>query len=228
MSRAAPLPVQVEGMPQWFPSEMPFIQTQLWTIEKEGANLHSFTFGKAGTGTHFDSANHVIPGRRRVHEYGPADLIGPVCVVDVRFHAEREADYAVQPQDLLNFEREHGRIPKGSIVLMDSGWTERWPDPIRVLNMDSEGERRFPGFSAEAAALIVERGIKGLAVDTMSLDNGSNANLDAHRVILGADLYGVENVKIVAGLPAMGATLIVAPLKLQDGSESPTRVFAYV
>ena len=47
-------------------------------------------------------------------------------------------------------------------------------------------------------------------------------------MILGADLFGVENVKLVEGLPAVGATIVVAPLLLQGGSESPSRVYAFV
>ena len=170
----------------------------------------------------------MIADGRRVHSYGPSDLIAPLVVLDVRAQAEREADYAVTAADLTAFERIHGRIPRGSVLLMDSGWTARWPDPAKVLNFDADGVRRFPGFSREGAAVLVERGVKGLAVDTMSLDCGSNALYDAHKVLLGADVWGLENVRVAEGLPTLGATIVVAPLLLKDGSESPARVFAFL
>ena len=57
-------------------------------------------------------------------------------------------------------------------MVVDSGWSQRWPDPEAVLNFDAEGVRRFPGVGKEAAQLLVERGVKGVGVDTMSLDVG--------------------------------------------------------
>jgi len=65
-------------------------------------------------------------------------------------------------------------------------------------------------------------------VDTLSIDYGPSVGFEVHHVVLGADKYGVENVKVVDGLPEMGATAIVSPLLYEDGSESPCRVFAYV
>ena len=113
-------------------------------------------------------------------------------------------------------------------MLLNSGWTQRWPNAQAVLNVDGAGVRHFPGYSVEAAQLLLECGVVGLAVDSMSMDYGPSAEFEVHQVVLGADKYGVENVKVVDGLPEMGATAVVAPLLYEDGSESPCRMFAYV
>ena len=185
------------------------------------------SFGKAGTGTHFDSAGHIIPGGRLVHQYPPHELIAPLLILPLPTQPSHP-DNPLTPQHIVNFERLHGRIPPHCIVLIDSGWSSRWPHAEAVLNMDAGGVRRFPGVGGEAARMLVERGVRGVCVDTMSLDVGGDATFEAHRVLLGADLFGVENVRVVEGMPAVGATIVVAPLLLQGGSESPSRVYAFV
>ena len=214
--------------PSWTPGEHSFRTTEVNTIERDGYSIHQLDITKAGTGTHFDSAGHIVAGRRRVHQYGPSELVAPLCVIDVSAAAERDADYMLTPQDIHNFQRVHGPIPPASLVLLNSGWTNRWPNPTAVLNVDSANIRHFPGYSVDAATLLVSLGVVGVAVDTMSIDYGPSVGFDVHRVVLGADKYGVENVKIVDGLPEMGATAMVCPLLYEDGSESPCRVFAYV
>lgn len=216
------------SIPLWEPGDKPFSCKQIWTIEKDGAVMHEYTFRKAGVGTHMDAAGHVMPNRRMMHQYGPLDLISPLVVIDITPHAERNPDYGVQQQDITNFERQHGRIPPHSLVLMNSGWTQYWSDPTKYLGFDSDHVRHFPGFGAEATKLLVERDVNGVAVDTMSIDTGCNVELDTHQLMLGANKYGVENVKIVAGLPAIGATAIVSPLFVEGGSEAACRVFVYV
>jgi len=217
-----------DSIPLWEAGDKPFSSKQIWTIEKDGAVMHEYRFAKAGVGTHMDAAGHIVAGRRMMHQYGPLDLISPLCILDVKSQVELNGDYAVQPQDITDFEKQHGKIPPRALVLMDSGWTQHWGDPVRYLSFDSNHVRHFPGWSAAAARMLLERDVNGVAVDTMSMDAGCNIELETHRAILGANKYGVENVKIVPGLPAMGATAVVAPLFVEGGSEAACRVFVYV
>ena len=86
----------------------------------------------------------------------------------------------------------------------------------------------FPGISKEAAEYLVSRKIKGTGIDTASLDPGPSTTFLAHRIILGANLYGLENVAHLKRLPPIGARLIVAPMKIEGGSGAPTRIYALV
>ena len=214
--------------PSWTPGEHSVRITELHTVGRDGYSIHQLDLSKAGTGTHFDSGGHIVAGKRRVHQYGPADLIAPLCVINVTASTERDADYRLTPQDVHNYQRVHGPIPPASLVLLNSGWTRRWPDATAVLNVDTANVRHFPGYSVDAAVMLVELGVVGVAVDTMSIDYGPSAGFEVHHVVLGADKYGVENVKVVDGLPEMGATAVVCPLLYEDGSESPCRMFAHV
>jgi kynurenine formamidase len=84
----------------------------------------------------------------------------------------------------------------------------------------------FPGFSAEAAKLLVERKVSGLGVDTLSADFGASKDFLVHHIVLGAGLYQLENLADLTELPETGAFLVVAPIKLEGGTGGPARVFA--
>ena len=86
----------------------------------------------------------------------------------------------------------------------------------------------FPGFSAEAARLLMDRKISGLGCDTMSVDCGGSEDFAVHRLALGAGLYHLENLADLSAVPEAGAYLVVAPIKLEGGSGGAVRVFALV
>jgi kynurenine formamidase len=49
-----------------------------------------------------------------------------------------------------------------------------------------------------------------------------------HSYFLGAGKYGLTQLANLAQLPPAGALIVVAPLKLVDGTGTPTRVLALV
>jgi kynurenine formamidase len=86
----------------------------------------------------------------------------------------------------------------------------------------------FPGFSAEAVKLLIERKVSGLGCDTLSADYGASTDFAVHHLALGAGLYQLENLADLSEVPEVGAFLIVAPIKLEGGSGGAVRVFALV
>ena len=57
-----------------------------------------------------------------------------------------DQDYSVTLADVEAWELEHGLIPSGAIVLLYTGWAEKYTDPAAYANLDGEGQLRFPGF----------------------------------------------------------------------------------
>jgi kynurenine formamidase len=84
----------------------------------------------------------------------------------------------------------------------------------------------FPGISAEAAKLLVSRRIDGVGIDTASLDHGPSAQFQAHRILNGAGIYGLENMMNLDKLPQKGATIIALPMKIRNGTGGPVRIIA--
>lgn len=179
-------------------------------------------------GTHLDAPAHFPPGQATVDQIPVKHLFGPAVVIDVRVEGEKDADYLAPAGKIEDWERAHGRIPEGAIVLLRTGWSARWPDARRYRNQDAQGKMHFPGFSAEAARLLIDRKASGIGCDTMSVDFGASSDFAVHHLALGAGLYHLENLSDLSGVPESGAFLVVAPIKLEGGSGGAVRVFALV
>jgi kynurenine formamidase len=179
--------------------------------------------------THMDVPAHFIAGGRTSPELTLDELVVPIVVVDISGRAAREHDTVVTPDDLARFERRHGRIPRDAVVAMYSAWETRAGSVEAYRNTDTGGTMRFPGFGKDAVDWLLERRrIRGIGVDTMSLDHGSSSTFDVHLTVLGADRYGVENLRNLKQIPARGATLILGLIPWREGSGGPCRAFASV
>jgi kynurenine formamidase len=195
------------------------------SVEKNGYFTRSFWMLEH-YGTHLDAPAHFAPGKTTVDQIPVGQLFGPAVVIDVRAESGKDADYQLTAARVEDWEKRLGRIPEGAIVLLRTGWASRWPDVQKYRNQDAQGKMHFPGFSAEAAKLLMERKVSGLGCDTLSIDYGASSDYAVHHLALGAGLYQLENLANLSELPETGAFLIVAPIKLEGGSGGPVRVFA--
>ena len=195
------------------------------TVERNGYFTRSFWMLEH-YGTHLDAPAHFPPGKATVDQIPPKQLMGPAVVLDVRAEGMKDPDYQLPAAGVEEWEKRHGRIREGAIVLLRTGWASRWPDARRYRNQDAQGKMHFPGFSLGAAKLLVERKVSGLGCDTMSVDYGASEDFAVHHLVLGASLYQLENLADLSELPDAGAFLIVAPIKLEAGSGGPVRVYA--
>ncbi len=195
------------------------------TIEKNGYFTRSFWMLEH-YGTHLDAPAHFPPGKTTVDQIPVKQLFGPAVVIDVRVESNKDADYQLPATRIEDWEKKHGRIPEGAIVLLRTGWASRWPDVERYRNQDAKGKMHFPGFSVEAAKLLISRRVSGLGCDTLSIDYGASADFAVHHLALGAGLYHLENLADMSEVPEASAVLIVAPIKLEGGSGGAVRVFA--
>jgi kynurenine formamidase len=179
------------------------------------------------TGTHIDTPGHFSEGMRLVDQLEAGELLAPIVVIDIRRRARDDPNAIVMPDDLVRFERRHGRIPDGALVCMDSGWAAKASDRLEFLGGPAFPGYNFPGFSIEATDwLLQRRNPVGIGVDTVSLDPGNSTTFDVHVGFLGADRYGVECLNNLDRLPPRGADVFVGPIPWEDGSGSPCRVIA--
>lgn len=115
-------------------------------------------------------------------------------------------------------------------MIARSGWGRFWPDKKHYLGTDQHGDvehLHFPGFSLEAVKFLLDkRKVAAIAIDTASIDPGVSKDFPVHRAWLGANKPAFENVANADKLPASGATLFCAPMKMGKGTGAPTRIFA--
>src|SRR5262245_4029086 len=211
-----------------FPAFKPVQIRQKFTREKDGFFANEITFDEH-TGTHLDAPAHFV-GNTPTADRLPADrVIAPLAVVSIEARAAKDPDALVTVDDLMAWEKAHGRIPRGAFVAMHSGWDAKIGDAAKFLNKDAKGTMHAPGFSEQAAKfLVTERDIVGAGVDTLSLDKAEAQMFVAHLALLGAGKYAVELVANLGRVPPAGATIIVGAPKHEGASGGPARVYALV
>lgn len=176
-----------------------------------------------------DAPCHFSLGKWCVDEIPIERLAGPAAVVDITDKAEADADAMVDINDLKEWEDMSGKSLNGTIVVIRSGWGRRWNNRTAFIGTSDNDTNKlhFPGMSPEAAQWLVDnRDIYGLITESLSLDAGKSKDFMAHRIILGANIYGLENVANVEEIPIVGAFIHVMPMKIGKGSGAPTRIIA--
>ncbi len=185
------------------------------------------------TGTHFDAPVHWVTGKDlpdNTCDTIPAGrFVGSAAVIDVTSEVERDPDFLLMPTHVEAWEATHGRIPKGAWVLLRTGWSRR-TDAAAFMNTDATGPHT-PGFHASTSTLLAHgRDILGVGVETIGTDAGQAGGFDPpfpkHTILHGAGKFGLASLCNLDQLPATGAIVIAAPLKIVNGSGSPVRVIA--
>ena len=153
-------------------------------------------------------------------------------MVDVTAHVT--PDYLVSVEDLLAWETTHGSIPDGAILLIRTGWADRWADRAAYLGTDLVGETavadlHFPGLAADAAQWIAdEKNVSAVGIDTASIDRGQSTDFRAHVILYADNISGFENLANLDALPATGSFVVALPMKIEGGSGGPLRIVAFV
>ncbi len=176
-----------------------------------------------GIGTHMDAPSHFVRGGLNIDDISVDHLIVSVCILNVSEKAD--ANYLISKKDVDDYEKQYGQIAENSFVIGYTGWSRFWPDMERYRNPDKNGNALFPSFSGEAAQLLIERGISGIGIDTLSPD--CDLDFPVHKLILGKEKYIVENLANCHLMPPQGAYVILLPLNM-DSTESPIRAIGII
>jgi kynurenine formamidase len=186
-------------------------------------------------GTHFDAPCHWITGKGSacVDDLEGKQFVGPAAVIDVTADVSKNADFVLSPQTIQEWEKTHGQIPAGAWVILRTGWGDRANDAKAFFNAGADGSPHYPGFGKDSAEFLTkQRNILGVGTEAVGTDAAVGATADPpfpnHSIMHGAGKFGLTQLANVQQLPATGAVLIAAPLKLEDGSGSPVRVIALV
>jgi kynurenine formamidase len=194
-------------------------------------SANSFSMPEHG-GTHLDAPIHFAEGKHTTDAIPLERLVAPAVVIDVTERAAADPDYRLTAADVAAWEAAHGRIPNGVIVLLRTGWSQRWPDRRSYLGDDTPGDAsklRFPSYGEDAARVLIEqRNVAALGADVASIDYGRSTDFLVHRMVAAANVPGLENLTALERLPATGATVIALPVKIEGGSGGPVRVIALV
>ena len=183
-------------------------------------------------GTHLDAPVHFAQGAVPVDQVPLDRLMARAVVIEVRDSSNANPDYRLTVADLEAFERTHGRIAPGTIVLLRTGWSTRWGDRKAYFGDDTPGDAtrlHFPGYGEEAARLLVEeRQVAALGIDSPSVDYGPSQDFVVHRIGAPRGVPNFENLTNLDRLPATGAIVVALPMKIAGGSGGPLRAIGLV
>jgi kynurenine formamidase len=121
------------------------------TYEKDGFEATRYVLATDQYGTQLDPPAHWAPEFPAIDELPPTFALRPLVVISIVDQVAKDPGYQMQASDIDAWEKAHGRIPAGSVVMVRSDWSKRWPDPSLA------SETRFPGVSLSALKLLHEQ-----------------------------------------------------------------------
>ena len=224
-------------LPPIFGQAWPFKLDEISNYDERGPAWYWNNFScSEHTGTHFDAPIHWVSGKD--HSDGATDTIppqkfvAPACVIDVTGKAAQNDDYLLTVDEVLAWEKTHGRIPAQSWVLMRTGWSAR-VSGAAFLNVRADGAHT-PGPHPDLVPFLIrERDVIGFGTEAVGTDAGQAFTFEpkpfpCHHGMHGNNRFGLASLAHLDLLPPTGAVLIAAPLKIVRGSGSPCRVLALV
>ena len=187
------------------------------------------------SGTHFDAPHHWITGKDFEDGFTdsipPRNFAGPVNVIDCSAQVAENPDFLLTADAVREWEAKHGEIAEGEWVVMRSDWYKRNHDEALFLNTGADGPHS-PGPDAGCIEYILSKGAIGWGNECIGTDagcaGGMNPPFPAHNLLHGANRYGLASLAHLDRLPAKGAILFAAPLKIVRGTGSPVRALALV
>ena len=183
------------------------------TVERDGYRetmLHMVSH----TGTHMDAPCHLLPGGETLDAMAPDRFCGTAAVVDVSGLGAG----GVITEELLCARQEDLR--QADFVLFHTGWERKWGEAAYFS--------AFPVMDENAARFLVSCGLKGVGTDAISVDPVEAGHLPVHRVLLGAGMVIVENLRLTQLVGKRNIRFYALPLKYRNADGAPVRAIAEI
>ncbi len=163
------------------------------------------------TATHIDAPYHILKHGRTLDELPIDKFIGPGIVIDCKALAGKE----ITVDFLKKYENE---IADAEFLLLNAGWSLKWKTEAYFDD--------FPVLSLDAAKWLTNFKLKGIGLDSISLDPVHSIDLPNHHIVLDKEIIIIENLTNLDSLPASGFMFQCLPLKIEHADGSPVRAVA--
>ena len=199
----------VSGMAQWPGDRQPLV---LHRQSRHGPESHMSSSLEMGchVGTHIDAPLHFLDGQPGLDALPPERFVGPGRVIAA---PASDPPAAIGPEVLDGID-----LSGVDFVLLDTGWSRHWGTALYY--------RHWPWLSPELAERLAAAGLKGVGLDTPSLDTFDGQK--AHEICAAAGLINVENLTGLEAMAGCDFLLLALPLKLDATEASPVRAVAWV
>lgn len=198
-----------EDMPVYPGTEKPKIQIAN-THDKDGFTekiINMYTH----TGTHLDAPYHILKEGRTLDDYNLEKFVGQGTIIDVRGIVGNQ----IQRKDIEPYEE---CISLSEFVIMHTGWSKYWGMEDYYYN--------YPCFTQESIKWLSQFDLKGVGMDTISIDSIDTTNFINHVILMKRDMIIIENLCNLESIDNKSFLLVVVPLKIIDSDGSPVRATA--
>jgi kynurenine formamidase len=181
-----------------------------YTYEHDGFEATQYRLATDQLGTQLDPPAHWAPEFPSIDELPPTFAVRPLVVISIVDQVAEDPGYALQVSDILRWEAENGEIPEGSVVMVRSDWSQRWPDPALAA------ETKFPGVSLAALQFLHERR-KILFHGHEPLDTDDSPDLEGESWLMHHGYAQAEGVAHLDQVPEKGCLVTIGFPKFRGG-----------
>ena len=205
------------------PAVDPTTQT-VYTYAKDGFEATAYEIATDQFGTQLDPPAHWAPEYPGIDELPATYAVRPLVVISIVPQVKQDPKYALQVSDIRKFERRHGKIPRGSVVMVRSDWSKKWtdePEAAKALAADPN----FPGVSLDALKFLhLKRHI--LLHGHEPLDTDTTPTLEGEYWLMHHGYTQGEGVANLDGVPATGCLVNIGYAKFKGGLGGYARYIA--
>lgn len=174
-------------------------ETATYTLTKMSLSAH--------TGTHMDAPRHFIADGDTMESMPLDAVIGPCRVIGIR-HKDIITVEELRPYQLKRGER---------VLFKTRNSTSSWK-----LAKTGKFDKNFVYIPAETARYLVERGVRTVGIDYLSVGGYQKDIVECHQILLGAKVWIIEGLDLSRVKPG-NYDLICLPLKVLGADGAPAR-----
>ena len=193
---------------------------QPFSYAKLGVAITAYDLPMDHIGTQFGPPAHMNDHGATISDIPPTVVLRPLVVIDVAPKVAVDPGYQATVADMKDWERRHGPIPAGSVVMIRSDWSKKWHDPKRFTAPP------FPGVTLAALKyLYLHRHVLMQGHEPLDTDNTA-PKFVGETWLLQHNFAQAEGVAHLDQVPASGALIAIGFAKFEGGTGGFARYVA--
>lgn len=191
-----------------------------FSYEKQGAAITAYDLPMDHIGTQFGPPAHLNQHGATISDIPPTVALRPLVVINVALQVAADPGYQATIADIKRWERRHGSIPTGSVVMIRSDWSKHWSDSKRFTTAP------FPGVSLAALKyLYLDRHVLMHGHEPLDTDNTA-PEFVGEKWLLEHNFAQAEGVANLDLVPESGALISIGFARFEGGTGGFARYIA--
>lgn len=193
---------------------------QPFSYAGQGVAITAYDLPMDHIGTQFGPPAHLNDHGATISDIPPTVALRPLAVVNVAQKVVADPGYQATVADIKDWERRHGPIPPGSVVMIRSDWSKKWAEPERFTTQP------FPGVTLAALKYLhLKRHILMHGHEPLDTDDTAPKFI-GETWLLAHDFAQAEGVTNLDQVPECGALIAIGFAKFEGGTGGFARYIA--